>query len=175
MVGAGSTYYHLRPDNGRLFWDRLPMTLVFMSLLATTIGERVSTYAGKMLLVPLLAMGAGSVLIWRASGDLRLYCVVQFGAMIAVPVMLARLPARYSAAGHVWFTVLLYGLAKVAEVLDHRMAAVILTGGHPWKHLASALAMFFYVRGVACRRPLACSKSDPVPMQLHAAPSQVLI
>lgn len=23
MVGAGSTYYHLRPDNGRLFWDRL--------------------------------------------------------------------------------------------------------------------------------------------------------
>ena len=104
------------------------MTLVFMSLLATTIGERVSTYAGKVLLVPLLAMGAGSVLIWRASGDLRLYCMVQFGAMIAVPVMLILFPARYSAAGHVWFTVLLYGLAKAAEVLDHRMAAVILIG-----------------------------------------------
>ncbi len=151
------------------------MTLVFMSLLATTIGERVSTYAGKVLLVPLLAMGAGSVLIWRASGDLRLYCMVQFGAMIAVPVMLILFPARYSAAGHVWFTVLLYGLAKAAEVLDHRMAAVILMGGHPWKHLAAALGMFFYVSGVACRRPLACSQADPAPMQLHVEPSQVLI
>src|ERR1039457_2331665 len=25
-VGVGSIYYHLHPDNPRLFWDRLPMT-----------------------------------------------------------------------------------------------------------------------------------------------------
>ena len=41
-VGVGSTYYHLQPDNARLVWDRLPMTVVFTSLVAVTIGERIS-------------------------------------------------------------------------------------------------------------------------------------
>ena len=30
LVGLGSSYYHWHPDNHTLFWDRLPMTLVFM-------------------------------------------------------------------------------------------------------------------------------------------------
>lgn len=30
----GSAYYHLAPSDARLVWDRLPMTLVFMALLA---------------------------------------------------------------------------------------------------------------------------------------------
>ena len=55
LVAFGSSYYHFHPDNRTLFWDRLPMTIVFMSLLATTIGERISFNAGRLLLVPLLA------------------------------------------------------------------------------------------------------------------------
>jgi hypothetical protein len=61
-AGFGSTYYHLHPDDHRLFWDRLPMTVVFMSLVASTIGERVSMNAGKRLLRPLISLGLGSVL-----------------------------------------------------------------------------------------------------------------
>src|SRR6185295_11952077 len=32
LTAFGSAYYHLRPGNARLVWDRLPMTIVFMSL-----------------------------------------------------------------------------------------------------------------------------------------------
>src|SRR6202012_282338 len=32
----GSAYYHWAPSDTRLVWDRLPMTLVFMPLLAAT-------------------------------------------------------------------------------------------------------------------------------------------
>ena len=32
LIGAGSSYYHWAPDNAALVWDRLPMTLTFMSL-----------------------------------------------------------------------------------------------------------------------------------------------
>src|SRR5215207_2005317 len=39
-VAAGSSWYHLRPDSTTLFWDRMPMTLVFMSLLTSMIRER---------------------------------------------------------------------------------------------------------------------------------------
>lgn len=153
-AGAGSTYYHLHPDNARLFWDRLPMTVVFMSLVAATIGERINMKAGRLLLLPVVLLGLGSVLYWRSSGDLRLYCVVQFGTMLAVPLILAVFPSRYSAAGRMWFVVVLYVLAKIAELLDHEIASVVATGGHPWKHLAAAGALFVYVNAVACRRLL---------------------
>src|SRR5579872_6737446 len=32
LTAFGSSYYHLAPDNARLVWDRLPMTIVFMAL-----------------------------------------------------------------------------------------------------------------------------------------------
>src|SRR5882672_11520007 len=64
LVAFGSSYYHSHPDNRTLFWDRLPMTVVFMSLLATTIGERISPNAGRLLLVPLLVVGVAAILHW---------------------------------------------------------------------------------------------------------------
>src|SRR5574340_1262763 len=32
LVGLGSGYYHLAPDNGRLIWDRAAISLALMSL-----------------------------------------------------------------------------------------------------------------------------------------------
>jgi hypothetical protein len=95
LVAAGSTCYHLRPDDGRLFWDRLPMTVVFMSLLETTIGERISADAGRLLLIPLLALGVASVVYWRFSNDLRLYGLVQYCPLVALPLMMILFPPRY--------------------------------------------------------------------------------
>src|SRR6516165_11348492 len=42
LVGFGSSYYHWNPNDGTLFWDRLPMTLSFMAILAIVVEERVS-------------------------------------------------------------------------------------------------------------------------------------
>jgi len=43
---------------------------------------------------------------------------------------------------------LFYALAKILEWQDQTIAAVISTGGHPWKHVAAAAAVFFYVRAL---------------------------
>src|SRR5262249_40741620 len=32
LTAVGSAWYHLAPDNARLFWDRLPMTIAFTAL-----------------------------------------------------------------------------------------------------------------------------------------------
>jgi hypothetical protein len=61
LTALGSAYYHLAPDNARLVWDRLPMTIVFMSMVAAVIMERVSVTVGLRLLPWLLAIGVGSV------------------------------------------------------------------------------------------------------------------
>jgi len=42
LTACGSAYYHLAPDNARLVWDRLPMTVVFMPLVAAMLMERVT-------------------------------------------------------------------------------------------------------------------------------------
>jgi len=64
LVGLGSSYYHLSPDNATLVWDRLPMTMAFMALYSIIISEFVSPATGRRLLWPLLALGAFSVLYW---------------------------------------------------------------------------------------------------------------
>jgi hypothetical protein len=43
LTAFGSSYYHLAPDNWRLVWDRLPMTITFMGLVGAVAdrhGER---------------------------------------------------------------------------------------------------------------------------------------
>src|SRR5712691_1599795 len=72
LTGFGSSYYHWNPNDGTLFWDRLPMALAFMAILAGVVEERVDAKAGAVLLWPLLAIGVFSLLLWRWSGDLRL-------------------------------------------------------------------------------------------------------
>jgi hypothetical protein len=150
-VAFGSGYYHLHPDNGRLFWDRLPMTVVFMSLVAASIGERLSLDAGRRSLVPLLLLGIGSVLVWRSTGDLRLYALVQFGSMLAIPYWIVRFPARYTDSHWLWLLLAFYGVAKLLELFDRPLGSLLLTGGHPWKHLAAAGAIFCYIHMISLR------------------------
>ena len=42
LTGFGSAYYHWNPKNDTLFWDRLPMALTFMAILAVAVEERLS-------------------------------------------------------------------------------------------------------------------------------------
>ena len=45
-TGFGSGYYHLDPNDRTLFWDRLPMAIGFMAILAIAIEERLDAKAG---------------------------------------------------------------------------------------------------------------------------------
>jgi len=108
LTGLGSGYYHWAPGNARLAWDRLPLAMTLMGLLAATIAERLGVKAGLRLLGPLVLVAVGSVVYWhwteqRGVGDLRLYALVQFYPIVAVPLMLWWLPPRYT-RGKDWFT-----------------------------------------------------------------------
>jgi hypothetical protein len=94
FTAFGSAYYHLAPSDGRLVWDRLPMSLGFASLLAATIAERIRVHVGLRMLAPLMIFGAASVLYWeftqaRGNGDLRLYVLAQFGSLLLLLLLVA--------------------------------------------------------------------------------------
>ena len=154
-VAFGSAFYHWRPDNAMLFWDRLPMTVAFLSLFASVIGERMDSRWGRALLFPLLAAGAASVLYWRATGDLRWYAMVQFFPALAIPLLIALFPPRYTGSAVALGGLIAgYAAAKLLEGFDRQIGTVLATGGHPWKHLAAAAGVWWYLRGVAARRLL---------------------
>ena len=92
--------------------------------------------------------GAASVLYWRATDDLRPYALVQFFPMLAIPLMLILFPTRHTGTWGIVAMMAFYALAKLLEWQDHSVAAVIATGGHPWKHTAAAAGVYCYVLSV---------------------------
>ena len=149
LIGLGSAYYHLTPNNETLIWDRLPMTVVFMAFVAIVIGEHFRPGIGARLLPVLLLLGVLSVAYWALTersghGDLRPYIFVQFVPMVLVPVILLLYPSVFNGVGYFWAVLASYALAKV---LEHGDAPIFhcgeVLGGHALKHLASALATFF--------------------------------
>lgn len=161
LTTFGSGYYHLAPSNERLVWDRLPMTIGFMGLFTAMISEHISINAGRRLLLPLLAIGAGSVFYWRytesiGAGDLRPYAVVQFGTLSLIPLMIALFPARYTRRSDVFVAVGIYALSKVSETLDAQIYAATsnLVSGHALKHVIAGAAVWWLARMLSKREPL---------------------
>ena len=136
LTGLGSAYYHLVPDNERLFWDRLPMTIAFMSLIAAQVVDRIDTRTGLVLLVPMLLVGAASVLYWRATeragaGNVMPYAVLQ-GYSVVILFLLARLqPSRYTRGNDIYWVFAGYVIAKLLETFDRAAVRTRPRGQRP--------------------------------------------
>lgn len=163
LTGFGSAYYHLDPNDRTLFWDRLPMAISFMAILAISIEERVDAKAGTVLLWPLIAVGVFSLLLWRWTGDLRLYGWVQFFPCLALPLLFLLFPAKYSGTSYWVVAAALYALAKLFEFYDspiYSMGSIL--SGHTLKHIAAAAACVAVLRHFQKRQPKSylCSQTS---------------
>ncbi|HEY9531480.1 MAG TPA: hypothetical protein VIQ55_08820, partial [Burkholderiales bacterium] len=72
LVFFGSSYYHLRPSDATLVWDRLPIGAAFMGFFCALIGEHTKVN-GDRWLAPLILFSIGTVYWWRFTGDLSLW------------------------------------------------------------------------------------------------------
>lgn len=162
LTSLGSAWYHLAPDNPRLVWDRLPMTLGFAGLVSAATAERADLRGGLRMLWPLLAIGGFTVLYWYATerlgrGNVIPYGLYQGWSVLAIVLLIAFFPARRYSHGYllVW-AALWYALAKVFETCD--LAVFRLSGGwmsgHTIKHVLAAGAVFAILRGLRLRRAL---------------------
>jgi hypothetical protein len=164
MTGFGSAYYHLEPNNETLFWDRLPMTVAFAGLVAAQLSERFNARLGIALLPVLLAVGAASVIFWRATeragaGNVLPYALLQSYAMLAVLLLALTHPSRYTRGGDIYWVFAAYLIAKMSETLDveiwHLTGGVV--SGHTLKHLFAALSGVIVCGTLWLRRPHAAA------------------
>jgi hypothetical protein len=96
-----------------------------------------------------------SLLLWRWTGDLRLYFWVQFFPALAVILLFLLYPPKYTGTFYWIAAGLLYALAKVFEFTDHAIySAGNLLSGHTLKHLAAAAACFAILRYFQTRRAI---------------------
>lgn len=147
LTAFGSTWFHLAPSPARVVWDRLPMTIAFMGLLTAVIAERVSVGAARVVFGPLLLVGIGTVVYWRATqltgaADLRPYALVQVGSLAIVTLVLTLYRGQERGGEWLWTGLVLYGIAKIFEMADGPIYHVLgVVSGHTLKHITAAAAV----------------------------------
>lgn len=160
ITSFGSAYYHLHPNDSSLVWDRLPMAAGFLSLVAAVVCERTTPRNGLVYLMFLPLWGIASVLYWNntqaiGAGDLRPYVIAQFGSLLAVLLLVALFPARYTRGADLVVSLLIYGLAKVFEAGDRLIFSKgKFVSGHTLKHLTAAVSAYWILRMLKLRKPL---------------------
>ena len=155
LTGLGSAWYHAVPGDARLTWDRLPLTGVIMSLVAIVAAERISLKAGWRLFGPLMAAGIASIVVWRTTGDLRLYALVQYGPIVSLPLAILLFPPRYTHGGGYGWGIGLYVAAKLCEVTDRPIFEALggAVSGHTLKHILAGAAAGALLLMAARRSP----------------------
>jgi len=156
LTGFSSSYYHWAPNDWGLFWDRLPMAVAFMAILANVVDERIDATVGRALLWPLVALGVASLLLWLRTDDLRLYGWVQFFPCVVLPLTFWLFAPKYSGT---WYWFAAAGWYLLAKVLEHFDAAIDsatgqIMAGHAIKHVAAAGACYAILRAFQTRQPI---------------------
>jgi hypothetical protein len=159
VIAPGSAYYHWMPNNQSLVWDRLPITLAFMSFFTLILAERISLKFAKIIFLPLIIIGVLSIVYWHYSelagdGDLRPYGLVQFLPMLLIPIILLMFDAKFTYDSGLWWFLGCYLIAKGLESFDEQIFnLLVVISGHSLKHLIASLGCLIYLRYLHRRTP----------------------
>ena len=144
LTGIGSGYYHLSPDNQRLIWDRLPMTIAMAGFIGALLIDRFGS--GVVWVIPLLmTIGLGSVVQWGLSeqhghGDLRWYALYQGLVMVLAALLLLMFPSLVNGTREFALAAIANLAAKIFELMDapiYQLGGII--SGHTLKPLSASL------------------------------------
>ncbi|KAJ4765976.1 Alkaline phytoceramidase (APHC) [Rhynchospora pubera] len=144
IAGFGSAYYHLKPDDDRIVWDRLPMMISSFSLLSLLVIERVNERLGLSCLFSFLTLAFVSIACERVFDDLRLCMLLHLLPCIAIPTMVYLLPPKYTFSRFWFLATGFYLLARFEGLADRKVynANGYFISGHSLEHLCLSMVSF---------------------------------
>jgi hypothetical protein len=142
LTSLGSSWYHLWPDDARLFWDRLGMLVVFAGMLGLIAAEKIKPQSGLLVSVLSLAAGVLALFVWQSTSDVLPWAVFQFGGLGLLVLLATRQAHEQALRVKFLGVVLAYALAKLFEIGDHAIWHLTdqTLSGHTLKHLVASLA-----------------------------------
>jgi len=155
-IAFGSAWYHLAPTDTRLIWDRLPIGLAFAAYFTALLHEYADRRIGPVATAAFSLFAVLAVIVWYATGDLRLWILTQALPLFATPLALLLADGRRPGDGYLWLAFAAYTTAKIVEALDAELYALTagLLSGHVLKHLlAGGGVLCFWLRLAARRLP----------------------
>ncbi len=166
LTSIGSAYYHLAPDNARLVWDRLPMTIAMAGFMAALIADRIGKIGVR--LMPFIAVvGIISVLQWgwseqQGHGDLRFYAFYQGMTIIAGVAIIVMFSSNFAGTREFVTVAACNVLSKIFELFDKPVFALGgIVSGHTLKHLSAGLGFLPLVWLLArVRKPLTTEDTE---------------
>ena len=173
LTSIGSGFYHWAPDNDRLVWDRLPIALACAGLLVAVRSES-KPGTNEILWTAWLTIAAVTSVFWwqvtetAGQGDLRPYLLLQGLPLVLIPVWQAEAGAPRITRAAFGVAVLLYVIAKLAELNDHALYGWLgAFSGHTLKHLLATMSSAILVGQLAWR------ERGPVAAQRGMAPAPI--
>jgi hypothetical protein len=167
LATFGSVYYHLAPDDQRLVFDRLPITIVLAGCIGTIVADRFGG-ATAWSLAALIAVGLWTVHHWNVSGDLRWYVLYQGLTFVVAALLLLLFPSRNNATPAMAIALLGNVAAKIFELFDQPIYLLGgVASGHTLKHLAAGLAFLplaFLIRRIGRERAIEATKQPDLTM-----------
>jgi hypothetical protein len=140
-AALGSAYYHLAPDDQRLAWDRLGMSVALAGALGSAAEESNphSKAKSSVTMMATLVANAAAIIWWQTVDDVRGYAASQGAATLHFRQLAKRAPSdkRGRMMALYWSNI----LAKACELLDGpvwRMTGERISG-HTLKHLLLAV------------------------------------
>ena len=141
-TAMGSAWYHRNPTDSTLFWDRLPMTLVFAGVLRTAIAQRAGNDVGRRA-IAFLVRGGQSPASSTGSPPPISRCTSRFssGALADPAAVLASTNNDDDSVRWAWVRRMV-SAGEAAEFADHADMECDpgLIAGHTPKHLLAAAA-----------------------------------
>lgn len=175
LTAFGSSFYHWAPDSDRLVWDRLPIALACAGLLAAVRAES-KRGTNEVAWTAALAVAAVSSVFWwqvteaTGQGDLRPYLLLQGLPLVLVPLWQANADAPRLTRVAFGIAILLYVVAKIAELNDHAIYAQLgFISGHTIKHLLATMSSAILVAQLAWRERWPAAETHRIaPAPIHS-------
>ncbi|MBD64404.1 MAG: hypothetical protein CME62_04310 [Halobacteriovoraceae bacterium] len=142
LVFPGSCYYHWHPNDATLFWDRLPITMAFTSLICGIFQEVFNFQKSRTFLFVLHLLGLYTLVHWVLFNDLRFYAWLQLTSILTMLYLSLVYKAKSVNLKFLLIATMLYILAKVFEHNDELVHQALNISGHSLKHLIASVAIF---------------------------------
>ena len=165
-IGLGSIAYHGWLTPWGLALDRIAISGLIAFFLAHTADVALGIGPSRRLSFGLLVACQATVLVWILGGTAWIYGVLQAVGGVAVLAVFVRggwrarrgLGPLSVSPRPVYLFALCYGLAKLFELYDEPVCELTgFLGGHPIKHVFSALGILAFGRMMTAPRAVAAS------------------